>query len=166
MCERVGAQRAAATYYAMPEVTTPLLKLYAELVYNKAQRLTFDSSSPNGILLFRDASSIVVSYGNAILKHQARAARALAADASGGRQRGSVRVCEGEGKADEGGGRRAEGEKQIGGVGGRGVERAQGSRSRPSDASLLELANCNTRAEGCASACMSALSACCDRSHA
>jgi len=34
-------------------VTTPLLKLYAELVYNKAQRLTFDSSSPNGILLFR-----------------------------------------------------------------------------------------------------------------
>ena len=35
------------------EMTTPLLKLYAELVYNKAQRLTFDSSSPNGILLFR-----------------------------------------------------------------------------------------------------------------
>ena len=35
------------------DVTTPLLKLYAELVYNKAQRLTFDSSSPNGILLFR-----------------------------------------------------------------------------------------------------------------
>jgi len=66
-------QRAAATYYAMPEVTTPLLKLYAELVYNKAQRLTFDSSSPNGILLFRDASSIVVSYGNAILKHQVSA---------------------------------------------------------------------------------------------
>ena len=79
-------QRACATYYNSPEVTTPLLKLYAELVYNKArplvispsqlfitpsrrtpsrsnpnpnpnpkqaQRLTFDSSSPNGILLFR-----------------------------------------------------------------------------------------------------------------
>jgi len=58
------------TYYAMPEVTTPLLKLYAELVYNKAQRLTFDSSSPNGILLFRDASAIVVAYGSRILDHQ------------------------------------------------------------------------------------------------
>ena len=63
-------QRAAMTYYAMPEVTTPLLKLYAELVYNKAQRLTFDSSSPNGILLFRDASAIVVAYGSRILDHQ------------------------------------------------------------------------------------------------
>jgi len=63
-------QRAAVTYYGMPEVTTPLLKLYAELVYNKAQRLTFDSSSPNGILLFRDASAIVVAYGNSILEHQ------------------------------------------------------------------------------------------------
>ena len=49
-------------------MTTPLLKLYAELVYNKAQRLTFDSSSPNGILLFRDASSILVSYGSRILE--------------------------------------------------------------------------------------------------
>jgi exportin-7 len=51
-------------------VTTPLLKLYAELVYNKAQRLTFDSSSPNGILLFRDASAILVAYGSRILDHQ------------------------------------------------------------------------------------------------
>eukprot|EP00310_Coccolithus_braarudii_P013215 CAMPEP_0183349442 /NCGR_PEP_ID=MMETSP0164_2-20130417/13624_1 /TAXON_ID=221442 /ORGANISM="Coccolithus pelagicus ssp braarudi, Strain PLY182g" /LENGTH=433 /DNA_ID=CAMNT_0025521157 /DNA_START=1 /DNA_END=1302 /DNA_ORIENTATION=+ len=63
-------QRAAATYFHMPEVSTPLLKLYAELVYNKAQRLTFDSSSPNGILLFRDASSIVVAYGTALLEQQ------------------------------------------------------------------------------------------------
>mmetsp|Transcript_7505 Transcript_7505/g.12746 ORF Transcript_7505/g.12746 Transcript_7505/m.12746 type:complete len:1077 (-) Transcript_7505:234-3464(-) len=63
-------QRAAMTFYGMPEVTTPLLKLYAELVYNKAQRLTFDSSSPNGILLFRDASAILVGYGTNILKQQ------------------------------------------------------------------------------------------------
>ncbi|URE41769.1 hypothetical protein MUK42_06737 [Musa troglodytarum] len=35
-------------------VTTPLLKFMAEFVLNKAQRLSFDSSSPNGILLFRE----------------------------------------------------------------------------------------------------------------
>ena len=58
-------QRAVAVYYGEPEVTTPLLKLYAELVYNKAQRLTFDSSSPNGILLFRDASAILVATARA-----------------------------------------------------------------------------------------------------
>jgi exportin-7 len=59
-------QRTAVVYFDSPEVTTPLLKLYAELVWNKAQRLTFDSSSPNGILLFRDASAILVAYGSRI----------------------------------------------------------------------------------------------------
>lgn len=39
----------------------------AEFVLNKAQRLTFDSSSPNGILLFREVSKLVVSYGSRIL---------------------------------------------------------------------------------------------------
>ncbi|PON80683.1 Coatomer beta subunit [Parasponia andersonii] len=33
----------------VPEVTTPLLKFVAELVMNKSQRLTFDSSSPNAL---------------------------------------------------------------------------------------------------------------------
>ena len=46
------------------------LKFYCELVYNKQQRLTFDSSSPNGILLFRDTSQLVVCYGSRILEHQ------------------------------------------------------------------------------------------------
>ncbi|XP_066369486.1 uncharacterized protein [Miscanthus floridulus] len=50
-----------------PEVTTPLLKFMYEFVLNKAQRLTFDSSSPNGILLFREVSKIVVAYGSRIL---------------------------------------------------------------------------------------------------
>ncbi|KAK8986884.1 hypothetical protein V6N11_055203 [Hibiscus sabdariffa] len=50
-----------------PEVTTPLLKFMAEFVLNKAQRLTFDSSSPNGILLFREVSKLVVAYGTRIL---------------------------------------------------------------------------------------------------
>ncbi len=52
-------QRAAAIYHTVPAVSTPLLKLYAELVYNKGQRLTFDSSSPNGILLFRPPPQVV-----------------------------------------------------------------------------------------------------------
>jgi exportin-7 len=50
-----------------PEVTTPLLKFVAEFVVNKTQRLTFDSSSPNGILLFREVSKLIVAYGSRIL---------------------------------------------------------------------------------------------------
>ncbi|GLT76401.1 hypothetical protein SLA2020_480630 [Shorea laevis] len=50
-----------------PEVTTPLLKFMAELVLNKAHRLTFDSSSPNGILLFREVSKLLLVYGTRIL---------------------------------------------------------------------------------------------------
>ncbi|XP_073260842.1 uncharacterized protein [Populus alba] len=49
-----------------PEATTPLLKFMAEFVLNKAQRLTFDSSSPNGILLFREVSKVIVAYGTRI----------------------------------------------------------------------------------------------------
>lgn len=50
-----------------PEVTTPLLKFMSEFVHNKTQRLTFDSSSPNGILLFREVSKVLMTYGNRIL---------------------------------------------------------------------------------------------------
>lgn len=48
-------------------MTTPVLKLFAELVQNRSQRLQFDVSSPNGILLFREASKVICSYGNRIL---------------------------------------------------------------------------------------------------
>ncbi|PSC72660.1 exportin-7 isoform X2 isoform A [Micractinium conductrix] len=51
-----------------PEVTTALLKFMAEFVLNKTQRLTFDSSSPNGILLFREVSKVIVTYGNRALQ--------------------------------------------------------------------------------------------------
>ncbi|XP_028101595.1 exportin-7 isoform X1 [Camellia sinensis] len=56
-----------------PEVTTPLLKFMAEFVLNKSQRLTFDSSSPNGILLFREVSKLIVAYGSRILSLPNRA---------------------------------------------------------------------------------------------
>ncbi len=41
-----------------PDVTTAMLKFMAEFALNKTQRLTFDSSSPNGILLFREVSKV------------------------------------------------------------------------------------------------------------
>ncbi|CAO1948710.1 unnamed protein product [Urochloa humidicola] len=59
--------RAITLWADEPEVTTPLLKFMCEFVLNKAQRLTFDSASPNGILLFREVSKIIVAYGSRIL---------------------------------------------------------------------------------------------------
>eukprot|EP00095_Tigriopus_kingsejongensis_P007054 maker-scaffold146_size311726-snap-gene-2.19 protein:Tk07054 transcript:maker-scaffold146_size311726-snap-gene-2.19-mRNA-1 annotation:"Exportin-7" len=60
-------QRAVEIWFSDPHVTTPVLKLFAELVQNRSQRLQFDVSSPNGILLFREASKIICSYGSRIL---------------------------------------------------------------------------------------------------
>ncbi len=48
-------------------MTSPLLKLFAELVQNRSQRLQFDSTSPSGVLLFREASKVLCSYGSRIL---------------------------------------------------------------------------------------------------
>ena len=50
-----------------PRVTTPLLKFVAEFVLNKTQRLTFEPSSVNGILLFREVSKLIVTYGRRVL---------------------------------------------------------------------------------------------------
>ncbi|XP_018511240.1 exportin-7-B isoform X2 [Brassica rapa] len=59
--------RGISNWFDTPEVTTQLLKFMAEFVHNKNQRLTFDSSSPNGILLFREVSKLIVAYGSRIL---------------------------------------------------------------------------------------------------
>jgi exportin-7 len=58
--------KAVELWYNEPFVTTPMLKLMAELVQNRSQRLLFDVSSPNGILLFREASKMVCAYGSRI----------------------------------------------------------------------------------------------------
>ncbi|KAG8141134.1 hypothetical protein E2320_006805 [Naja naja] len=60
-------QRAVELWYHDPACTTPVLKLMAELVHNRSQRLQFDVSSPNGILLFRETSKMITTYGNRIL---------------------------------------------------------------------------------------------------
>lgn len=65
---RVQLLLKAVTYWAdTPEVTTPLLKFMAEFVLNKSQRVTFDMTSANGILLFREVSKVLVTYGSRIL---------------------------------------------------------------------------------------------------
>ena len=56
----------AGAWADVPFVTTPLLKMLAELVHNRAHRISFGASSPNGILLFRQISRITVAYGSAL----------------------------------------------------------------------------------------------------
>ena len=59
------------TWADAPEVANSILKFFAEFVHNKTQRLTFDSSSANGILLFREVSKALCGYGNRTLDQRA-----------------------------------------------------------------------------------------------
>ncbi|KAJ8705655.1 hypothetical protein PYW08_012701 [Mythimna loreyi] len=59
--------RGIEVWFSEPALTTPVLKLTAELAQNRNQRLHFDVSSPNGILLFRELSNIICAYGSRIL---------------------------------------------------------------------------------------------------
>lgn len=54
---------AADIWWADSEVIVPLLKFTAEFVHNRSQRISFDQSSANGILLFKEVSSILLTYG-------------------------------------------------------------------------------------------------------
>ena len=47
-------------------MTTPVLKFFAELVLQRGQRVAFGNASPNGILLFRAASRVLVAYGSRV----------------------------------------------------------------------------------------------------
>jgi exportin-7 len=76
--------KAVEVWYDEPFVTTPVLKLMAELVQNRSQRLTFEISSPNGILLFREASRLVCTYGSRILNLNVTTAASNNASGSGG----------------------------------------------------------------------------------
>ncbi|CAH9102460.1 unnamed protein product [Cuscuta europaea] len=59
--------KAITVWADAPEVTTPILKFVAEFVLNKSQRLCFETSSANGILLFREVSKLIVVYGSRLL---------------------------------------------------------------------------------------------------
>lgn len=58
--------RAVELWAHDPSVTTPVLKFFAELVQNRSQRLQFDVSSPDGILLFRETSKLICCYGKIV----------------------------------------------------------------------------------------------------
>lgn len=45
-------------------LSTSLLKFYSEFVNNRSQRLTFERWSADGILLFRETSKVLITYGN------------------------------------------------------------------------------------------------------
>eukprot|EP01065_Artemidia_motanka_P013147 TRINITY_DN1724_c1_g1_i1.p1 TRINITY_DN1724_c1_g1~~TRINITY_DN1724_c1_g1_i1.p1 ORF type:complete len:1118 (+),score=401.74 TRINITY_DN1724_c1_g1_i1:118-3471(+) len=55
--------RFCQVFAADNDVTVPLLRFYGDFVNNKSQRISFESSSPNGILLFREASAMLKTYG-------------------------------------------------------------------------------------------------------
>ena len=59
--------RVAEEWNGDPAVMTALLKFMQEFVQNKGQRVMFEHSSASGILLFRETSSILCSYGSRIL---------------------------------------------------------------------------------------------------
>lgn len=59
---------AADIWWDDPEVIVPLLKFTAEFVHNRSQRISFDQSSANGILLFKEVSSILVTYGKRLVR--------------------------------------------------------------------------------------------------
>uniref|UniRef100_A0A914V6U4 Importin N-terminal domain-containing protein n=2 Tax=Plectus sambesii TaxID=2011161 RepID=A0A914V6U4_9BILA len=60
-------QRAIEYWYADADLTTPVLKLMNELCQNRSQRLQFEMSSPNAILLFKEAAKLICTYGSRIL---------------------------------------------------------------------------------------------------
>lgn len=61
--------RAVEAWSPDPMVNT-LLNFFSEFVHNKSQRLSFEVSSANGVLLFKDASQIICSYGHRLLTQQ------------------------------------------------------------------------------------------------
>ncbi|KAI9309258.1 armadillo-type protein [Cunninghamella echinulata] len=56
--------------WAPDPICNSLLIFFSEFVYNRAQRLNFEYSSPNGILMFRDISRIICTYGQRSLEYQ------------------------------------------------------------------------------------------------
>jgi exportin-7 len=59
--------KVADIWYDQTDVVISLLRFLAEFCHNKANRVNFDQSSPNGILLFRCTSDVVCAYGNRLL---------------------------------------------------------------------------------------------------
>jgi exportin-7 len=59
--------KVADAWHDQTDVVISLLRFLHEFCHNKANRVNFDQSSPNGILLFRCTSDVVCAYGNRLL---------------------------------------------------------------------------------------------------
>jgi exportin-7 len=59
--------KVADIWYDQADVIISLLRFLQEFCHNKANRVNFDNSSPNGILLFRYTSDVVCAYGRRLL---------------------------------------------------------------------------------------------------
>jgi hypothetical protein len=57
-----------SVYASDPYVTTPILKLFACLVHNRAHRIVFPPSSAGGIILFRSASNVINGFSKSALQ--------------------------------------------------------------------------------------------------
>lgn len=60
--------KVATVWHDQAEVTISLLRFMHEFCHNKANRVNFDQSSPNGILLFRTTSDVLCAYGSRLLE--------------------------------------------------------------------------------------------------
>ncbi|KNC52190.1 importin-beta domain-containing protein [Thecamonas trahens ATCC 50062] len=56
-------------YYDNPSVVNPMLVFWADLVNNPSRRIKFPPASPNGILLFKATSKILVAYAAQLLQN-------------------------------------------------------------------------------------------------
>mmetsp|Transcript_32480 Transcript_32480/g.37607 ORF Transcript_32480/g.37607 Transcript_32480/m.37607 type:complete len:1135 (+) Transcript_32480:435-3839(+) len=59
--------KVADLWHDQPDVVISLLRFMNEFCHNKANRVNFDQSSPNGILLFRSTSDVVCAYGRRVI---------------------------------------------------------------------------------------------------
>ncbi|KAF9428812.1 Exportin 7 [Podila epigama] len=58
----------AIDIWCQDELGIAILRFWLEFVTNKSSRITFDSSSPDGILLFRETSKILSTFGQSLLR--------------------------------------------------------------------------------------------------
>jgi len=63
-------QKSLQLWGSIPQLSISVLKLLTEMVMNRGQRLMFEITSPNGILLFKEASKAVCIYGTCLLSRQ------------------------------------------------------------------------------------------------
>ncbi len=59
--------KVAEAWHDQVDVMVSLLRFLQEFCHNKANRVNFDQSSPNGILLFRATSDVVSTYGRRLI---------------------------------------------------------------------------------------------------